>query len=62
MAHTCIPATQEAEIRPPREIMCESLSQKASTQNRAPRMTQVVEHLPSKCRVPKFKPQYHLKN
>jgi hypothetical protein len=46
--------TQEAEIRrievqsQPRQIVCETLSQKYLTQNRAGGMDQVVEHLPSK--------------
>jgi hypothetical protein len=48
-------ATQEAEIRKitvqgqARQIVCKTLSQKYSTQNRAGGVAQEVEQLPSKC-------------
>jgi hypothetical protein len=50
-------AIQEEEIRritaqgQPRQIVCKTLSPKYSTQKRTGRVTQVVEHLPSKSEV-----------
>jgi hypothetical protein len=49
-----ISSTQEAEITivvrsQPRETVCKTLSQNSSIHNRAGRVTQVIEYLPSKC-------------
>jgi predicted P-loop ATPase len=60
VAHTCILATQEAEIRritvqsQPRQIVLKTLSRKYPTQKRAGRVAQDEG--------PEFKTQYHKKS
>jgi acyl-CoA synthetase (AMP-forming)/AMP-acid ligase II len=59
VAHTCNPSYSEAEIRrievgsQPRQIVCETLSRKNLSQNRAGGVAQGVG--------PEFKPQYYKK-
>jgi hypothetical protein len=52
VAHTCHPSylggKDQEDRGSPRQIVRETLSQKYPTQNRAGRVAQVVEHLPSK--------------
>jgi hypothetical protein len=64
VAQACNPSYSEAKIRritaiqsQTKQTVLEMLSRKYPTQNRAGGVTQVVKHLPSKCKA-EFKPQY----